>query len=71
MEACESLKRKKGVEEELQRSVIFFSRANSTLKQQHNELTHVLLQAQTQVKNAHPVQSHPNMNLSKPSNNLE
>jgi hypothetical protein len=25
--------------EELQRSVAFFSRANSTLKQQHNELT--------------------------------
>jgi hypothetical protein len=36
--------------EELQRSVIFFSRANATLKQQNEELTRMLAQAQTQVK---------------------
>ena len=35
--------------EELQRSVIFFSRANGTLKQQNDELTRLLMQAQTQV----------------------
>jgi hypothetical protein len=32
--------------EELQRSVIFFSRANTTLKQQNDELTRMLLQTQ-------------------------
>lgn len=35
--------------EELQRSVIFFSRANSTLKQQNDDLTRLLMQAQTQI----------------------
>lgn len=35
---------------ELQRSVIFFSRANETLKQQNDELTTLLMQAQAQVK---------------------
>jgi hypothetical protein len=35
--------------EELQRSVIFFSRANGTLKQQNDELTRLLMQAQAQV----------------------
>jgi hypothetical protein len=35
--------------EELQRSVIFFSRANSTLKQQNDELLRMLLQAQSAI----------------------
>ena len=35
--------------EELQRSVIFFSRANSTLKQQNDELSRLLIQSQAQV----------------------
>jgi bZIP transcription factor len=48
--AKESRRRKKVMVEELQRSVIFFSRANSTLKQQNNELTRLLLEAQVQVK---------------------
>lgn len=47
--ARESRKRKKIMIEELQRSVIFFSRANSTLKQQNDNLTRLLLQAQSQV----------------------
>lgn len=47
--ARESRRRKKVMIEELQRSVIFFSRANSTLKQQNDELTRMLLQAQTMV----------------------
>ena len=42
-------RRKKNMIEELQRSVIFFSRANSTLKQQNDELTRLLIQAQVQV----------------------
>lgn len=47
--AKESRRRKKDMIEELQRSVIFFSRANGTLKQQNDELTRLLLQAQVQV----------------------
>lgn len=47
--ARESRKRKKMMIEELQRSVIFFSRANGTLKQQNDELTRCLMQAQAQV----------------------
>jgi hypothetical protein len=47
--ARESRRRKKVMIEELQRSVIFFSRANSTLKQQNEELTRMLMQAQSQV----------------------
>ena len=49
--ARESRKRKKVMVEELQRSVVFFSRANNTLKQQNDELTRLLLQAQEQTKN--------------------
>lgn len=49
--ARESRKRKKVMVEELQRSVVFFSRANNTLKQQNEELTRLLLQAQEQAKN--------------------
>lgn len=48
--ARESRRRKKVMIEELQRSVIFFSRANSTLKSQNEELSRLLLQAQAQVK---------------------
>ena len=48
--ARESRRRKKIMIEELQRSVIFFSRANSTLKQQNEELQRLLVQAQTQCK---------------------
>lgn len=44
--ARESRRRKKTMIEELQRSVIFFSRANSTLKQQNDELSRLLCQAQ-------------------------
>jgi len=48
--ARESRRRKKIMIEELQRSVIFFSRANSTLKQQNEELQRLLVQAQSQCK---------------------
>lgn len=47
--ARESRRRKKSMVEELQRSVIFFSRANNTLKHQNDELTRLLMQAQAQV----------------------
>ncbi|KAL7580076.1 hypothetical protein ACA910_005061 [Epithemia clementina (nom. ined.)] len=47
--ARESRRRKKVMIEELQRSVIFFSRANGTLKQQSEELTRFLMQAQMQI----------------------
>jgi len=47
--ARESRRRKKVMIEELQRSVIFFLRANSTLKQQNNELHRFLVQAQSQI----------------------
>jgi hypothetical protein len=46
--AKESRRRKKCMIEELQRSVIFFSRANGTLKQQNDELSRLLIQAQAQ-----------------------
>lgn len=48
--ARESRRRKKVMIEELQRSVIFFSRANGTLKQQNDELNRLLMQAQAQVQ---------------------
>lgn len=47
--ARESRRRKKVMIEELQRSVIFFSRANGALKQQNDELTRLLMQAQAQI----------------------
>ena len=55
--ARESRRRKKVMIEELQRSVIFFSRANGTLKQQNEELQRLLVQAQTQVQS---IQHNPN-----------
>lgn len=48
--ARESRRRKKVMIEELQRSVIFFSRANGTLKQQNDELHRLLISAQAQVQ---------------------
>lgn len=47
--ARESRRRKKIMIEELQRSVVFFSRANSTLKQQNDELQRMLLSAQARI----------------------
>ena len=47
--ARESRRRKKVMIEDLQRSVIFFSRANGTLKHQNDDLTRLLMQAQAQV----------------------
>ena len=47
--ARESRRRKKVMVEELQRSVIFFSRANGTLKQQNDELSRLLIEAQEKV----------------------
>jgi hypothetical protein len=57
--ARDSRRRKKTMIEELQRSVIFFSRANGTLKQQNDELSRLLMQAQNQaaaVENSTPGQ---------------
>ena len=47
--AKESRRRKKVMIEELQRSVIFFSRANGTLKQQNEELMRLILRAKNEV----------------------
>lgn len=47
--ARESRRRKKVMIEELQRSVIFFSRANGTLKEQNDQLSRLFMQAQVQV----------------------
>mmetsp|Transcript_14141 Transcript_14141/g.21218 ORF Transcript_14141/g.21218 Transcript_14141/m.21218 type:complete len:299 (-) Transcript_14141:122-1018(-) len=47
--ARESRRRKKIMIEELQRSVVFFSRANGTLKQQNDELQRMLIQSQARV----------------------
>ena len=57
--ARESRRRKKVMIEELQRSVIFFSRANGTLKQQNDELSRLLMQAQTQVAAIENQQQNP------------
>ncbi len=48
--ARESRRRKKIMIEELQRSVVFFSRANGTLKQQNDELQRLLIAAQSKVQ---------------------
>eukprot|EP00804_Cyclotella_cryptica_P007203 CCRYP_009743-RA/>CCRYP_009743-RA protein AED:0.03 eAED:0.03 QI:462/1/1/1/1/1/2/609/329 len=48
--ARESRRRKKVLVEELQRSVIFFSRANGTLRTQNEEMEQMLLQAQAQIQ---------------------
>ncbi len=47
--ARESRRRKKVMIEELQRSVVFFSRANNTLKHQNDDLSRLVMQAQAQV----------------------
>lgn len=60
--ARESRRRKKLMIEELQRSVIFFSKANGTLKMQNEELGRRFMEAQARVaaieanKNSEPVQ---------------
>lgn len=64
--ARESRRRKKVMIEELQRSVIFFSRANSTLKQQNDDLTRLLLQAQASVSAVNGSNAGP----SRPENNV-
>lgn len=56
--ARESRRRKKVMIEELQRSVIFFSRANGTLKQQNDELGRLFMQAQSQVTAVESGQQH-------------
>jgi hypothetical protein len=48
--ARESRKRKKVLVEELQRSVIFFSRANGTLRSQNEEMEQMLLSVQAQLQ---------------------
>jgi len=48
--ARESRKRKKVLVEELQRSVIFFSRANGTLRSQNDEMEKMLLQVRQGIK---------------------
>merc|ERR1711862_606263 len=50
--ARESRRRKKVLIEELQRSVIFFSRANVTLKKQNDDLARILMLAQAQISAA-------------------
>jgi len=55
--ARESRRRKKVMIEELQRSVIFFSRANSLLKQQNEEWSRMLIQAQAFISQQHPQQN--------------
>lgn len=57
--ARESRRRKKVMIEELQRSVIFFSRANSTLKQQNDELGLLFMQAQSQISAVESGQQQP------------
>ena len=47
--ARESRRRKKTMIEELQRSVIFFSRSNGVLKQQNEDLQRMLMNARAQV----------------------
>eukprot|EP00569_Conticribra_weissflogii_P007986 CAMPEP_0171327978 /NCGR_PEP_ID=MMETSP0878-20121228/367_1 /TAXON_ID=67004 /ORGANISM="Thalassiosira weissflogii, Strain CCMP1336" /LENGTH=331 /DNA_ID=CAMNT_0011827795 /DNA_START=131 /DNA_END=1129 /DNA_ORIENTATION=- len=60
--ARESRRRKKVLQEELQRSVIFFSRANGTLKQQNEELQRMLNQARAQVAAIEVGQTPPDAN---------
>jgi len=55
--ARESRRRKKVMVEELQRSVIFFSRANAFLKQQNDEYTRMLAQAQAAVQQQQAMQA--------------
>jgi hypothetical protein len=64
--ARDSRRRKKVMIEELQRSVIFFSRANGTLKQQNDELSRLLMQAQNQAAAADSTPGQP-VELSQPS----
>lgn len=54
--ASESRKRKRILLDELQRSVIFFTRANDTLKLQNQNLQTLLEQAQSQINNVNDKQ---------------
>lgn len=53
--ARESRRRKKIMIEELQRSVVFFSRANATLKQQNDELQRLLFATQARIQSLESV----------------
>lgn len=64
--ARESRRRKKVMIEELQRSVVFFSRANNTLKHQNDDLSRLLMQAQVQVAAIEGQQSNNNGSQSQP-----
>jgi hypothetical protein len=48
--ATESRRTKKGMIEDLQRSVIFFSKLNAVLKKENEDLTRMLMQAQSQIQ---------------------
>eukprot|EP00429_Kryptoperidinium_foliaceum_P075329 CAMPEP_0176221816 /NCGR_PEP_ID=MMETSP0121_2-20121125/19917_1 /TAXON_ID=160619 /ORGANISM="Kryptoperidinium foliaceum, Strain CCMP 1326" /LENGTH=316 /DNA_ID=CAMNT_0017561017 /DNA_START=81 /DNA_END=1031 /DNA_ORIENTATION=- len=65
--ARESRRRKKVMIEELQRSVIFFSRANGTLKHQNDDLSRMLMQAQAQVAAIEGQQQPTNAPASQPA----
>lgn len=75
--ARESRRRKKVMIEELQRSVIFFSRANGTLKQQNEELSRLTMQANSQVaaiegqQNAQPNPPQAQMKVVPAQGNIE
>lgn len=69
--ARESRRRKKVMIEELQRSVIFFSRANGTLKQQNDELGRLFMQAQSQVAAVENGQQHQSQAQAQANANQE
>ena len=48
--ARESRKRKKAMIEDLQKSLVFFSKTNAELRNQHHELTRLLLNAQSAIR---------------------
>ena len=68
--ARESRRRKKALVEELQRSLVFFSRTNATLKQQNEDLTRRLLEAHSVLtKMGEPVPSLKGVQASQPQGN--
>ena len=69
--ARESRRRKKALVEELQRSLVFFSRTNAALKQQNEELTRRLLEAHSVLtKMGEPVPSLKGVQASQPQGNV-
>lgn len=52
--ARESRKRKKGMIEELQRSLVYFSKANASLRNEHHELTRLMLSANAALRKEVP-----------------